>query len=375
MLERTFRFSTFIVFSFGGTWNDVARAYLTKVEEVLATVQRESLKELVEDLNDPQMSREEKIEEVLLTVKDEVRYTGFEFGQKAIIPSNPSTVLKRGLGDCKDQSTLMVAMLRELGIQAHVALLMSGSSTDSFPEHPGLNFFNHAIVHVPGEKPLWIDPTAVNFDYKSIPEGNANRNALIVASETESLVRIPRTASASNARKIIRKTVLSDVVPILTEHQYDCSGMFAAYQRSGMAQGSMRQSRKALVKRLKDGNGGYESVELTKLDDPQNATREFEVGYKTRGGAQYGVNEGFLSTLITRELLEGSAPSGLFNEVRFYFPGNSDKPKKRTHPFVFPSFFQTSFEHEIVAPPGYEVSEVPDNQTIENWGVSVFIKL
>jgi hypothetical protein len=31
--------------------------------------------------------------------------------------------------------------------------------TDLDPEMPVLSVFNHVIVHVPGEQPLWIDPT------------------------------------------------------------------------------------------------------------------------------------------------------------------------------------------------------------------------
>ena len=88
-----------------------------------------------------------------------VRYTGIEFGNGAIVPRTPREILARRFGDCKDQAALLVAMLRAAGLQADVALLSAGTGIDVVPELPGLGGFNHAIVRLAGDPPLWIDPT------------------------------------------------------------------------------------------------------------------------------------------------------------------------------------------------------------------------
>ncbi|HET8715864.1 MAG TPA: DUF3857 and transglutaminase domain-containing protein, partial [Holophagaceae bacterium] len=104
--------------------------------------------------------RDARIARILARLHAQVRYTGIEFGDRAITPAPPSEVLKRGYGDCKDKATLLVAALRASGIPAEVALLQTGPGADVDPDIPGLGQFNHAIVHVPGDHPLWIDATA-----------------------------------------------------------------------------------------------------------------------------------------------------------------------------------------------------------------------
>src|SRR5205823_9097961 len=100
-----------------------------------------------------------RIERLLERVHKDIRYTGLEFGEASIVPSRPAETLKRRYGDCKDQATLLVALLRAAGIPAQVALLDTGPGTDIEPELPGLGSFDHAIVFVPGPRPVWIDPT------------------------------------------------------------------------------------------------------------------------------------------------------------------------------------------------------------------------
>ena len=89
----------------------------------------------------------------------EVRYTGIEFGEAAIVPHDPAETLAKKYGDCKDKATLLVAMLRAAGIPANVALLSVESRIDVPADLPGMGMFDHAIVYVPGKNPLWIDAT------------------------------------------------------------------------------------------------------------------------------------------------------------------------------------------------------------------------
>jgi transglutaminase-like putative cysteine protease len=106
-----------------------------------------------------------------------VRYTGVEFGQAAVVPATPSEVQQRRFGDCKDKSALLVAMLRAVGLQANVALLRSGYGLDVDQNVPGLDLFDHAIVYLDGSKPLWIDATANELRVGILPSGDQGRFA------------------------------------------------------------------------------------------------------------------------------------------------------------------------------------------------------
>jgi hypothetical protein len=121
-----------------------------------------------------------------------IRYTGVEFGEASIVPARPEDVLQRRFGDCKDKSTLLVAMLRSAGLKANVALLRSGFGTDVDKNLPGMDWFDHAIVVVDlPQHPLWLDATASDVRIGDLPYVDQGRRALIAARETAGLVTIP----------------------------------------------------------------------------------------------------------------------------------------------------------------------------------------
>ena len=186
-----------IVFGPGQSWAKIARAYAKHVDE---KIQADVIKPVVGRLVGKTRGRQEIIQKLLEGLQGEVRYTGIEFGQSAIIPYASETVLKRRYGDCKDQSTLLVGMLRSAGIDAHVALLRAGDSVDVDPDIPGLNAFNHAIVYipVPGKPAIWVDPTVHFLRAGKLPAADQDRQALVAAASTRALVRTPQAAAGDN---------------------------------------------------------------------------------------------------------------------------------------------------------------------------------
>ena len=136
-------------------------------------------------------SRDEVVDRALRWVVTNVRYTGLEFGKQALVPVAPGRTLERGFGDCKDQSTLLVGILRERGVDAHVALLNAGEWYDVPATLPGLGLFDHAIVHVGGREPLWADPTDRHSRAGVLPEADQGRLALVASPTTRKPTRTP----------------------------------------------------------------------------------------------------------------------------------------------------------------------------------------
>ena len=130
----------------------------------------------------------EKEAAILDYVDREVRYTGIEFGEAAIVPHDPADTLALKYGDCKDKATLLVAMLRAAGIPAYVALLNAGSRLDVPADLPGMGLFDHAIVYVPGTAPaFWIDATDQYARLGQLPINDQGRHALIARPESTAL--------------------------------------------------------------------------------------------------------------------------------------------------------------------------------------------
>ena len=102
----------------------------------------------------------EKIRAALDFVQKEVRYFGTEIGINSHKPSSPDKVLEQRYGDCKDKTTLLIAMLRAMNISARPVLASTNFREETDSLMPSPLAFNHVIatVNVDG-KDWWLDPT------------------------------------------------------------------------------------------------------------------------------------------------------------------------------------------------------------------------
>jgi len=126
-------------------------------------------------------------------VQDEVRYLGIEMGPSSHQPHPPAQVLRQRFGDCKDKALLLVAVLRELGIDAVPALVDTERRRGLDAEQPSPFAFDHAIVQaVIDGRTVWIDATESDMggalEDRDPPEFE---RALVLRPGTRALTTIP----------------------------------------------------------------------------------------------------------------------------------------------------------------------------------------
>ena len=137
-----------VAFTAGKSWAEVAAGYGELVDRQIAD---SDVSTLVRDIIGTNSERDIIAAKLLARLRQEIRYTGIEFGSASIVPHTPDSTLTQKYGDCKDQAALLVKMLRTAGVPAYLALLRSGPGEDVDPDLPGLGNFTHAIVYVPGD--------------------------------------------------------------------------------------------------------------------------------------------------------------------------------------------------------------------------------
>ncbi len=195
-------------FSTVPSWNLLAEAYHRHVEEMLASGGQ--LQPPAEQL----VEGDGRATAIRLSnwLNQRVRYTGMELGKKALIPYEPAEIIRRGYGDCKDKALILVAMLRQAGIQASLALVGTGVFAP-LAELPSMRNFNHAIVYLP-DLDFWIDPTWELQASGYLPEEDADIPALIAAPTTTRLVRTPAYNSKDHADLLVRTFDLRDFMTV-----------------------------------------------------------------------------------------------------------------------------------------------------------------
>lgn len=151
-----------------------------------------NLDTLIDGIAKKSATPEEKVKAVYQTLQQKVRYVFAHAGRGGYEPHNAFEVLANGYGDCKDQSTLAVAMLRKLGIKADPALLVTRSR--GIPDMSITSVsFDHMIVHIPaqaGLQEIWMDTSGDTSLFPGFSLGLEGQPALIVNPATQSIVSI-----------------------------------------------------------------------------------------------------------------------------------------------------------------------------------------
>lgn len=110
-------------------------------------------------------------------VTQDIRYVAVELGIGGYQPRPAAEVLRSGFGDCKDKTTLFIALLEGLGVRAYPVLLYAGSYRQGGEPPPALEAFNHAIAAVAGpEGYRYTDLTAELTPFGELPPEDQGRS-------------------------------------------------------------------------------------------------------------------------------------------------------------------------------------------------------
>jgi transglutaminase-like putative cysteine protease len=183
------------------SWDEMARWYwgLVKDQFVADDEVRSRVAEATRGLTDPRA----KVRAVYDYVVEKTRYVALEFGIQAFKPYSCSQIFARGFGDCKDKATLIVTMLKELGIPATIVIVRTGLKGDFETFPASLAPFDHAIAYVPSLD-LYLDGTAEYTGSGELPVMDRGALALQVNEGKPKLVHLPDPPASESvtARKL-----------------------------------------------------------------------------------------------------------------------------------------------------------------------------
>jgi transglutaminase-like putative cysteine protease len=178
------------------SWDEYARWYSRLLEDCyeLTPDFRDEIQQIVENAD----SDREKLSRLYRCLQDNTRYVSIQLGIGGIQPNKAESVCRNKYGDCKDLSTLMVAMAREIGFEAHPVLVLTrdkGVVYQDFPSHQ----FNHAIAFVQLEDDsIWIECTADNLALGELGYSAEGCNVLIIKQDRGEMVRTPQSSADDN---------------------------------------------------------------------------------------------------------------------------------------------------------------------------------
>lgn len=352
-----------VEFSTGASWQTMATAYSQIVDQhaVAGEVQP-----IVDKLVAGKTSTAEKETAIIDYLDREIRYTGIEFDEAAIIPHELSEILAHKYGDCKDKATLLVTMLRAAGIPAYVALLNAGSRMDVPPDLPGMGLFDHAIVYVPGKQELWIDATDQWARLGQLPGPDQGRWALVARPETTGLIKTFESSSKENVILETRDLTLAENGPASVKEITQPTGVFEGEYRGFYADKPDKDTREGLSIYIKSQ---YISDKLTTVErtDPIDLSQPFALTLACEKAKRGYTDLDSAVAAIRIESIFQNLPNDLQHR------DDSDEKKKqdgeaakvpRTEDWELSEPFSSDWHYRIVPPDGFIAKELPQNAKI-----------
>jgi transglutaminase-like putative cysteine protease len=159
--------------------------------------------DLANELTEGLSTFQEKIQVIATHVQDKVRYVAMEIGKGWWKPRHAQTTLLNLYGDCKDKTTLMMAMLDAVDI--HAVPVLANTSLPIDPRLPTLFQFNHVIVGIQIDEEnlspkmkqatlgnwLLFDPTDPAATIGQLPWSLRGNHVLLGIPEDSVLLEIP----------------------------------------------------------------------------------------------------------------------------------------------------------------------------------------
>lgn len=139
-----------------------------------------------------EMNDEEKVQAIYNYLTTGITYSHVSFLNSNYVPKKPSKTICGGIGDCKDVASLMISMLRELGIEAYYVLVRTSDFTQQ-ESRPSVLAFDHVVVgyRLEGREMRYADLTTDYFCNNVLPRFNHNQWALLIKPIESELFRLP----------------------------------------------------------------------------------------------------------------------------------------------------------------------------------------
>jgi Domain of Unknown Function with PDB structure (DUF3857)/Transglutaminase-like superfamily len=325
----------------------------------------DAMRAKVRELTDGLTSEEAKITAIFRFVARQVRYMGSSMDLGAFIePHAASYTFEKQYGVCRDKSLLMMAMLREIGVDSYDTIINVSQRTEK--EIPVI-YFEHAIcaVVLKDGRVVYMDPTlelSSEFgetyvgghyvlmldekgrDLELVPPVPAERSLGLVSSESrvlpdgsiEGRVRVSGRGFYDFAMRSVSKQVPASQYPMV-------------WQQLGQIVSPSLKVEDVKV------------TDLTDLEKPLEVTFRFKA-------------QGYMADLGRYRMFKIPLSLGAFDLLSIgIFESLTDKAERKYPMFLF-STRGCRQEETLTLPEGYDVKGIPDPVSVKDGPVSLAIK-
>jgi len=124
-----------------------------------------------------ELQKAKKIYEYIVT---NIRYSSVSFRQSGLVPQDVSKIISSRLGDCKDLSTLFIALAAKAGIKAQYVLIDTRDYGKRDMVLPSIDFNHCIVVTYINNKEYFLELTDSDLPFGSLPNNLYEALALVI---------------------------------------------------------------------------------------------------------------------------------------------------------------------------------------------------
>ena len=218
----------FVHVSTYGNWKDLGRWYAGLIRDQFDL--DEETRKLAQSIVKGKTSELDKVAAVYDWVIRNTRYVALEFGIYGYKPRRCVQTVARGWGDCKDKATVIVTLLRELGIDARLVVLRTRMRGDFRSSLASFAPFDHAIAYVPSLK-MYLDGTAEHTGVSELPRMDLGALGLLINDDGAELVTLPKADPEKNFLKRSAQVSVGENGEARLDLDYSTGGFVSAEWR------------------------------------------------------------------------------------------------------------------------------------------------
>ncbi|OGD20554.1 MAG: hypothetical protein A2W03_07820 [Candidatus Aminicenantes bacterium RBG_16_63_16] len=322
----------------------------------------ETIKAKVAELTGDCAAKEDKILAIFRYVSKKIRYMGSSMDLGAFIEPHQATyTFEKQYGVCRDKSILMMAMLKEIGVQAFDALLNLSRSPD--PEIP-LIYFEHAICGVVMDdgKIVYMDPTLeLSSSFGETYVGG--RSVLLLDGKGKDLINVPPIPAGESLGAIRGETQVLPDGSIQGKVRITGKGFYDFVLRTVAKQVPAFQF-PMVFQQLGQNLASTIKVENVKPGEFADLTKPYEISFEYKA-RDYVVDIG---KLVMFRIPFSTQAFDIISVGIFQLLG--DREERKTPIFLFAP--RGCREEETISiPAGYSIKAVPDPVSIREGPVSL----
>lgn len=326
---------------------DLYKWYFGLIKSAKNTESKE-LQSLASSIKSESKNQDDIIRNTYSWVQKNIRYIAYEAGSDGVIPRDPSLVLQRKFGDCKDMSNLIIALLKQNDIKSHYVWVGTRSIPYTYDEVYTMNADNHMIAAVNrNDEWIYLDATDPNGVFGLPTAGVQGKQAMISNDDAEFYLNFIPVLDDTMNRMDYNMDVSLEGENLIIDNTLYASGLISGSIKNSLLY-SNGKDKKDMINGMLDVNINKSELLNFEIDESTNNNITIVSKYKVNDHVRKIGEDLIFNPFINR--IAPSSKSDLEDRVA---PLDLDENRVMTNKI------------NITIPEGYDFGELPDDYVYE----------